>query len=345
MPFTVPQAALLAVQVLLLFLASTVVFDVVHWLLHVLARSRVKVLQAVGALHDVHHRFLDEELRLHRELIRANITHHVIPEFVTQISVSLVLLALLPTRVVVGTILLQALIFLLILRARGMDINHKEIALLRAYRPLYFCVPAYHALHHVWPEAYFSSWVKTLDHVLGSGVWLAGRRVAMVGSGSEFGAALRGLVEVRGVRGIEEIGASEAGATTTGQELDARLQEFDVLVVADVGAAGGTEDAAALVERFREATRGRKVPAEVWAVALEAERDFAAYGRRYFFDPRLIYRHVVVPAPSADPQRVARRALFWILRGFNYVPAKASPRALLSFLHFRFFLRPAPRAA
>ena len=70
------------------------------------------------------------------------------------------------------------LVFVLILRARGMDVNHRPIAVLRAHRPSVFCLPRYHALHHAFPTAHFSSWVKLLDCVLGTGTALEGRRVA-----------------------------------------------------------------------------------------------------------------------------------------------------------------------
>ena len=105
-----------------------------------------------------------------------------------------------------------------------MDVNHRAIASLRAYRPMAFCLPPYHALHHASPDAHFSSW-------------------------------------------ITEIG------------------------------------------------RGRKLPVEVWATGSESEwlvgggddRAFARHARRYYFDDRVIYRHIVrapirsAPIQSAPP--------------------------------------------
>ena len=59
--------------VVAVFLGSTVAFDVVHWLLHQMAESRSLWLRRLGGLHQTHHRFLDRDLRVHRELIGANI--------------------------------------------------------------------------------------------------------------------------------------------------------------------------------------------------------------------------------------------------------------------------------
>ncbi|MEE8580964.1 MAG: hypothetical protein V3T33_05170 [Myxococcota bacterium] len=56
-----------------------------------------------------------------------------------------------------GAIALHTGIFLYILRCRGLDLNPRPIRVLRAYRPSYFCLPEYHALHHVYPNAHLSS--------------------------------------------------------------------------------------------------------------------------------------------------------------------------------------------
>ena len=325
------------VQVLAVVLASTVVFDVLHFLLHRLYASRTAWLRRVGELHEWHHRFMDRNLDVHEELILQNLRWHVIPEYLTQLSFSLCLLALLPTRVVLGAIAVQTLVFLLILRARGIDINHRPIASLRAYRPSFFCMPEYHALHHVWPDAHFSSWIKPLDHLLCAGAELAGRRLAVAGEETAF---TRALVDGAKARGAVEVDALVPPAPeSVDPHLVGRLRELDILVVE---ASGAGEDAAAWIERFAEAAAGRKRPPEVWTICMPSDAGVPApvpATRRYWASSRVIYRHVDLSGSArlgeAAARGAARRALRGIRRGFNYVPAGGIARAVTGFLRFR----------
>jgi hypothetical protein len=83
-----------------LFLASTVVFDCVHWTLHRFSASRIGGLRSIGSLHDAHQTFLDRELHHNDEQQQRNIRLHVIPELITQMCVSLVCLIFLPAGIV-----------------------------------------------------------------------------------------------------------------------------------------------------------------------------------------------------------------------------------------------------
>ena len=314
---------------LVLFLASSVAFDVVHWLLHRLAASRIGPLRAIGDLHETHHAFLDRELRIHPEHQEANLRRHVIPEYGTQLSVSLVALAVLPAAMVVPVIGLQTLVFALIFRGRGLDINHREWESVAAYRPSFFCLPEYHALHHVYPEAHFSSWIKLLDQVLGTGAHLADRRYAVVGASGVFGESL--------VTRLREAGAASVDAVEP-DALDA-LREVDVLVLAQdptgASSAGSDRDAAVrVIERFGETTADERVAPEVWATcAPRADAAFEADARRYYRDGRFIYRHLVVE-PGALDARAADQVLGGVRRGYNYVPAVPLGRALADFPRF-----------
>jgi hypothetical protein len=366
--------AVLVVQVILLFLASTVVFDIVHYVLHVFSDSRFVLLRRIGNLHAAHHAFLDRDLEINDEFLRANIFRHVIPEFLTQASFSVALLWILPPVPVFAVLAIQLLVFLGILACRGKDVNHKPISILRAYRPTFFCLPPYHALHHVSPDAHFSSWIKLFDHVAGKGVSFEGRRVAITGAASPFGAALRELLERHGVK---EIAALEPGRDfdlPDVSRLGPVLRDADILILAH----GGTRETAmaancdsfvAAIELFKETARDRKLPIEVWALGSErewlapprsagareaarAKRAFARQARRFYVDDRVIYRHIVPARIHARPGKgiltaslAARIAFFFIRRGFNYVPVTLNGIALLYFVGFRFFVRPAPAAA
>jgi hypothetical protein len=313
------------VGVLLVFLGSTVAFDVVHVTLHRMAASRVGWVRALGELHEVHHRFMDRDLVVHEELIGANLRHHVIPEFLTQATFSALLLLVLPALVVVPAFALQAVVFLAILRVRGIDVNHRSIAVLSAYRPLFLCLPEYHAWHHTHPDAHFSSWIKLLDHLLGTGSSLVGRRIALCGAATPFGAALQDALAARGhTPGDVFPAAPPAGFRS-------ELPDLDVLILAQVPEPDGA-DYAQWIEAFCDATKGRKLPPEVWAV--DGGAGFLPRARRYFLDRRVVYRHLA-PLEGAAPERAARIALDFVRRGFNFAPAGRSPAALAAFLRFR----------
>jgi hypothetical protein len=242
---------------------------------------------------------------------------------------------------------LQTGVFALILSARGIDINHHAIRCLPAYHPLYFCTPPYHALHHVYPDAYFSSWIKTLDHLLGTGTCLAGRSVAMIGADTPFGAVFARRLEEEFRISLRRLDDDES------DPWNRKLAGVDVLILCHADGdrrPGETRDSSvACIEAFCEIGRERQLPIEVWALAPEVKKidaandgTWARHARRYFVDPRLIYRHLELPrsvwardADEATLDRAARRMLRAVRRGWNYVPDALGLPAWIRFLRFR----------
>lgn len=347
-------------QVIAVFLASTVAFDIVHFTLHAFCDSRFALLRSIGSLHATHHAFLDRNLDVHEDLLRSNLLRHVIPEYATQVSFSLALLWLVPPAPVIGALCLQTLVFGFILRDRGMDVNHRPIASLRAYRPMFFCLPPYHGLHHAFPDAHFSSWIKLFDHIAGSGTSFQGRRVAMTGAESPFGAALARELECREGLIVLRLAHGPDRGSTASPDFAERLRDVDILVLAH--GCQDSQDSAdhgasyvAAIECFARIGRGRKLPIEVWAAGAQdggrARADdahgFARHARRYYFDDRVIYRHLArAPIGSASrsgllPRRAARLALFFVRRGFNFVPVSRSGLVVLDYFLFRYAVRPA----
>ncbi len=164
--------------------------------------------------------------------------------------------------------------------------------------------PTYHALHHAWPDAYFSSYTKLVDWVVGGGAQIAGRRFAWCGPSSPFADALRAEAKRLG------------GESVPSHDLAA----VDVLVLVDSDA-----PLEAPVEAFIEATRERRLPPEVWALRARGQDPMA---RHYLTDVRVCLRTVVVgdPVPdAASARRAARRAVFWLRRDAHYVAAGGRP--------------------
>jgi hypothetical protein len=308
----------------LLWLAGAVGFDAVHWLLHRMLRSPHGWVRALAWPHGVHHAWIDRELETHLDLQRANVWCHIVPEYLTQLVFTAFLALVLPLPFAVVVFALQTAIFLAILAYRGQDLNHRPAARIDAHRPGWTTPPSYHALHHAWPDAYFSAYTKLVDWIVGGGAWIADRRFgglasdsrpgadSQPGPGSPLGAALRA-----------EVG--RAGGTV--QPEPAAFDALDVLVLLDPDAALGPP-----VERYIEATRGRRLPPEVWALRSGADDPVA---RHYRDDVRVTFRALLLPdAPLENPVRAARQALWWIRRDAHAVPLAPGLAGLAAALRF-----------
>src|SRR5262245_20129887 len=121
---TLPWVALLALQTVGLLLSASLVFDVIHYVLHQFARSRFGFLRAIGALPETHHRFFDRQLRFDDALARKNLREHVIPEFLTRTAVVLAGLRGCDPLAVAIVFAIQAVQLFLVLRLNGRDANH-----------------------------------------------------------------------------------------------------------------------------------------------------------------------------------------------------------------------------
>lgn len=296
-----------------LWLVGTVVFDAIHALLHVMLRSRSALLRALAWPHGVHHRWLDRELRTNWPLQRANAFCHLVPEYLTQLAFSGTLFLLLPPAPIWVCMALQTGLFAFLLSQRGLDVNHRQREIVDAYRPFLGCPPDYHALHHVFPDAYYSAYTKVVDQMLGSAACLAGRHTALHGCDTPLGRALAAALREANATGLHAIDRVE----------DAAREDLDLLVLCDAGASP-----VPFVEAFCQATRRRLLPPEVWAVHLRADDPTA---RHYARDPRVSYRVLHAPDPGSlsagDAARAAQRALFLARRGGHFLPLCAGALA------------------
>ena len=357
-----------AVQGVLLFAVATFVFDVIHALLHVCAGSRFRLLRWLGGLHQAHHDFFDTDLRFHDDRARANLVKHVVPEYLTQMSVCAVGL-LVFDAVPVGLVMaLLTFLFVGVLWLRGKDGNHIAYETLPAPRGGLWVDSSYHALHHVYPPTYISSYFRVFDLLFGTGCRIRGRRVALTGAGGAFGGPMARLLGDAGAA-VTPLAFGRDYGYDDYTRLDDVLRETDILVLChgaktECAMEANCDSFVAIIERFRSLTRGRRFPVEVWAVGseiefhptfgdaalrpyLESKRAFARHARGYWRDRGLVYRHIV---PSAFRSRMgpglmsgetaARAALFFIRRGFRYVPVTYTGVALLNY--FKFLLLKAP---
>jgi hypothetical protein len=310
----------------MLWLAGAVFFDFVHFVLHAMLRSRVALLRALAWPHGVHHGWIDGRLEVQWQLQRRNVFCHIVPEYLTQLVFTAAVAWLLPLAFAVVLGLLQTGVFLYVLSQAGLDPNHRPVKRLDAYRPGPWTPPAYHALHHVHPDAYFSAYTKLVDVLVGSGAQLRGRRFLLLGGEGPFGPALAEALADHGVERIERA-PHEPAAGLAGFD----LASLDVLVLCDP-----EQDPTPRVEAFVAATRERRLPPEVWACH---RRDDDATARHYHEDVRVHYRTIVLAEP--DARTAARRVVGRVRRGCHYVHTGSLVAALGGWWRFR-STRPEP---
>lgn len=303
---------------IVLLLLATIAFDVLHVCLHRFTVSSNKTLRALGALHTTHHQFLDTELRIQDGLVASNVWRHVLPEFVVQLLVTLGLSVIFPVPAVIVALFIETGIFVFIMWGTpGIDINHKNIGQLKAYRPLYFCVPEYHLLHHVYPVAYFSSWIKTLDHCLGTGTALQGRRVLLTETKTDFSLALAAE--------LQRFGAVILSSDKKDSDNKDAGKSADILVLCHKPLP--ETDYQTKLEQFYQLHQSRKIPVEVWALVADTEfldasqSAYAQFAKKLFSAEKVIYRHLVADGFPGDAGQV-KKMVRNIRRGFNYVPVR-----------------------
>ncbi len=359
---TVEQVSGLLLKSAGLFVVATFVFDTIHFSLHLCLKSRYRWLRRLASPHEAHHAFFDRRLRYHEEVTVPNMVHHVIPEYATQMVVcalALIVLGPLPVMLVAAiftTLFASAMIM------HGKDYNHIPFSIIPVARETLFVRAPYHAMHHVYPDSYLSSYTTLFDRLMGTACQLRGRRVALTGSSGAFGRAMKYSLEHAGATvvplrfGIDWCYEDYSGA-------DAVLASADVLVLAH-GAKGklamqaNCDSFMALIDRFKSLTRNRQIPVEVWAVGSEIEchptfgveslqsyarskRAFARAAATLIRDRDILYRHIVPSAfrssmgPGLMTGRTAAAIALWLIRrGFRYVPVTYTGIAFLNAIPF-----------
>ncbi|MGD0677373.1 MAG: hypothetical protein ABSC94_18290 [Polyangiaceae bacterium] len=346
----------------LLYGGATFVADVVHYALHTMARTRSTVLARIGALHEVHHRFLGPDLLIHPEYRKRNLFFHRVPEYVTLVLATSVGFLFLPAHAVFGVLAFETILAVVGTLRGGLDSNHMNLPRIRSSSAGLLVDPMYHALHHVFPDNYMGSATRLFDVLFAKGCQIEGRRFAITGASGAFGRPLARLIEEAGGR-VTPIKYGRDYDYGDYERLDALISDADVLVLCHGSKVQNAMQAncdsfVAIIERFRRVSRDRQLPVEVWALGSEIEahpawgnpdlqiylrskRAFAKHARRYFHDDEIVYRHIV-PSAYTSPMgkglisgaTAAAIAMFFIRRGFRYVPVTYTGLAILNSLRF-----------
>jgi len=352
------------VQSAVIFVVSTLLFDILHYLLHRWEKSRFKLLRTFSSWHWVHHKFLDMKLDIHPGYVRQNFWFHILPEFVTGLVGTLLFLFVFPWPAVVANVVLRIVLLVGTIKEEGMDFNHMAMDRVDGQRPLWWVNNSYHALHHVHPHNFFSSFFNLFDLLFGTGNQIAGRRFLLTGASGAYGSAMKERLEREGA--IVETAKSGVDFSAGNYErMREKLERADVLILAH----GAKSDdcwnanyrtAVDLTELFIEIGKDRLTPPEVWGLGSEVElhgdlgmeelkdyaaskRAFAARALDFYKSNALVYRHIVPSSFTSAMGKGAMSAqtavgitLFFIKRGFTYVPVTFTTLACWNYFRFRF---------
>ena len=356
------DVALWVVQAILTFAVSTFIFDAVHWALHRWTKSRFALLRTFASWHHVHHRFLDGKMQVHMDLAATNFWAHLVPEFLTSVAGTAVFYLVfhwIPVTVVIAIHLWN---FANNIRTEGMDGNHMAMDRVSGQQSLFKVNAAYHAMHHITPDNFYSSYLNVFDLLFGRSCTIRHRRFLITGASGAFGSAIKTRIEaLSGIVETAKHGIDFAAGDTS--RMLPKLERADVLVLAHGAKGKDAWDAnyttfTELSDLFIAVGKDRLVPPEIWAVGSEAELhgdmgqadlvDYAAskraFARRavaYYRSPDVLYRHIVPSAftsamgPGAmSADSATRIALFLIRRGFSYVPVTLTTLAFWNYFRF-----------
>jgi hypothetical protein len=354
----------IALEAMLAFFSATIVFDLLHYFFHQFLQSRYALLRKIGSFHTAHHRFFSVMLKIKKERALANILQHVIIEYSAQTCVILLWSFWLDPRAVMIALLLNTVILVAVCYYRGIDPHHLSSERLPSYRSGFFVTAPYHALHHVYPNNFFSSYLKVIDWILGTGQQLSGKHIVMTGTHGALGSRMKIHLEKAGAI----VTACQYGVDYTYdnyEKLASPLAAADILLLCHGSKYENAQQAncdsyVAIIELFKAVHPRGLLPLEIWGVGSEIEchpcfgikkiqayaaskRNFAQHARRYFKERDIQYRHIVHSAfisPMGPGLMSANFAavvtLFFLKRGFKYVPVTYTGFAFLNYFRFLF---------
>ncbi len=344
---------------ILIFFISTVIFDLLHLLLHRMQKSSLPLFKSVGEWHLHHHAFFDENLKNHSALWEKNFQYHLLPEFMIQIAVTTLFFFWFDTLSVLIAIGLEIFFFAYVIYHRGLDPNHSPPQKLRRPSMNFYIFPNYHAYHHRFPDAFYGSWFRFTDLIFGHSIAFKGQRVLLTGSHGELGKSLHQKLLKEGAL----VDVAVFGIDYTPQNFEGfarKAKEAQILILCHGSKSdmewSHMESTKRMIDIFLSETTN-PIP-EIWGIGSEIEfhpaliaadkpyekvkREYAKYASGLYQNDRIIYRHLVPAAfkSSYGPGLVSASfmgniAFFFIKRGFRYIPLTYTGVAFFNYFKFK----------
>lgn len=351
-------------QAMLAFLLSTVLFDIFHFFSHWCLKSNIRVLRFIGLLHLTHHRFYTSSLQINKQYTKKNFMHHVVIEYSMHIGGILLCGLFLNPIAILLAVIFETVIFIVVCFARGVDSHHKPYTVLPSYQNNWLVSSEYHALHHVHPTKYFSSYITLFDRIFGTAHHFHDKHVTITGASGALGSNMKKLLEKEGAK----ITTLKYGVDYTYDDytkLKEPLAKTDILLLCHGSKFDNAQEAncdsfVEIIELFKSVRQRKLSPAEIWAVGSEIEchpcfgikkikvyakskRNYARHAHKYYRDKEIQYRHLVHSAfispmgPGLMTASFAAKiSLLMIKRGFRYIPVTYTGFAWINY--FRFML-------
>jgi len=263
---------------------------------------------------------------------------------------------------VTAIMLLHVWNFFNAIRTEGMDGNHMSMDRVSGQQSLWKVNQAYHAMHHITPDNYYSSYFNLFDLIFARSCTIRHRRFLITGASGAFGSAMKTEIERRGGNVDVAKHGVDFGPGNVARMRE-KLARADVMILAHGAKGPAAWDAnyatfMELADLFVELGRDRLVPPEIWAIGSESElhgdmgdpamvdytaskRAWAQRALGYYRSPDILYRHIVPSAFTSamgpgpmSATTAARWSLFLIRRGFHYVPVTLTTLAFWNYWRF-----------
>jgi len=250
-----------------------------------------------------------------------------VPEFLTSAAGTAVFYLFFHWIPVTAVMLLHVWNFAMNIYTEGMDGNHMSMDRVSARQNIVKVNAAYHAMHHITPENYYSSYFNLFDLLFGRSTTIRHRRFLITGASGAFGSAIKARIEALGGT-VETAKHGEDFAPGDVERMRPKLEKADVLVLAH-GAKGS--------EAELHGDMGQPDLKEYAA----SKRAFARRALEYYRSADVLYRHIVPSAFTSamgpgpmSAGTAAGVALFFIRRGFKYVPVTLTTLAVWNYFRF-----------
>lgn len=360
-----------------LFCAGSLFFDLVHYQLHRCTRSSHPLLRRLARAHHYHHLYYNYKMEFDDKYLQQNLFQALPLELGMQILGSclgyILARSILPDaeKWITQSHLwyltaVQVLKTGYVMSESGRDSNHITYKTAPKDPNWMFVGPEFHALHHVYPDRYFGSFVKWFDWVFGTACSFRGKHVVLTGANGAFGQAILKELQCEGVRSIRTLDFGSDWKNHDLERVKSVFSESDILILAHgskdrSSVESNTESSVELVRLFKQHSKANKTASqlpEVWYIGSEmemqpslgnselqrifaSERKFLPHARSFFDDPDMLYRHVV---PSSFESSTghgiisatlgAKVTMWWIRRGARYVPVTYTGIAFLNYPKF-----------
>jgi len=289
---------------------------------------------------------------------------HILLENVVQLCVILFCIALLRPAAVILAATFQLNLFAMIWYWKGKDPHHRTYSALTRCGGGPFVTAEYHALHHYHFNNYYSSYIKIIDYILGTGHHLTGKHIAMTGASGALGSQMKKFLE----REKAIVTCFKYGKDydyTHYDHLIPALKTTDILFLCHGNKFENAQEANCdsyikIIELYKKVHEPGVLPPEIWATGSEIEchpcfgipkikiyatskRNYARYARQCYHDKSIQYRHLVHSSfiskmgPGLMTAKFAAFAsMFFIKRGLRYIPVSYTGVAFINYFRFLF---------